>query len=97
MRRQGFTFVEVTAAVAIGAFVTLVAVGALKSTSDGTRTVRQHSEMAAEMRFVMQLMRQDLANGWKLHPAVILRISRPGAPISASSAKDKKAPSLSIH
>ena len=62
MRRQGFTFVEVTAAVAIGAFVTLVAVGALKSTSDGTRTLRRHSEMAAEMRFVTQLVRQDLEN-----------------------------------
>ncbi|MFC1760891.1 type II secretion system protein GspJ [Planctomycetota bacterium] len=62
MKRHGFTFVEVTAAVAIGAFVTLVAVGALKSVSDGTQTVRMHSEMAAEMRFVAGLMQRDLEN-----------------------------------
>lgn len=65
MRRRGFTFVEVTAAVAIGAFVTVVAVGALKSVSDGARTVRLHSEMAAEMRFVTNLLRADLENLYK--------------------------------
>jgi type II secretion system protein J len=62
MRRRGFTFVEVTAAVAIGSFVTLVAVGALKSVSDGSRMVREHSEMAAEMRFVTDRVRADLEN-----------------------------------
>lgn len=61
-RRRGFTFVEVTAAIVIGAFVILVAVGALKAVSDGNRTVREHSEMAAEMRFVTDLLRADLEN-----------------------------------
>lgn len=62
MKRQGFTFVEVTAAIAIGSFVTLVAVGALKSVSDSSRMVRERSEMAAEMRFVTDQVRADLEN-----------------------------------
>ena len=62
MRRSGFTFVEVSVAVAIGAFVTVVAVGALKSVSDSTQRVRDHSQMAAEMRYMTDQLRRDLEN-----------------------------------
>lgn len=61
-QQRAFTFVEVTAALAIGAFVTLVAMGAMKSISVGAHTVRTHSEMAAEMRFVADLLQADLDN-----------------------------------
>jgi type II secretion system protein J len=74
MRRRGFTFVEVTAAIVIGSFVTLVAVGALKSISDGNRTVRAHSEMAAEMRFVTDRVRSDLENLYREKQANLMKL-----------------------
>ncbi len=74
MRRRGFTFVEVTAAIAIGSFVILVAVGALKSVSDGSRTVREHSEMAAEMRFVTDRVRADLENLYRAKQRKLMKL-----------------------
>jgi len=53
---------EVLAATSIGAFVALVAVGALRSTSSGASTVQDRSDRAADLRFAARRVAMDLAN-----------------------------------
>jgi general secretion pathway protein J len=59
---SGFTLTEVLVASTISAFVTLVAVGALKALSDSARRVNDFSETASELRFAARMMARDLAN-----------------------------------
>lgn len=53
---------EVLAATSIGAFVALVAVGALRSTSSGASTVQARSDKAADLRFAARRVAMDLGN-----------------------------------
>ncbi|MBN1361277.1 MAG: prepilin-type N-terminal cleavage/methylation domain-containing protein [Sedimentisphaerales bacterium] len=61
-KTAGFTLAEVLVASTISAFVTLVAVGALKAVSDSAQVVDRTSETSAELRFAARLMARDLAN-----------------------------------
>lgn len=65
MRRRsykGFTLAEVLVASTISAFVTLVAVGALKTVSDSAQLVTRSGEATAEVGFAARLLARDLAN-----------------------------------
>jgi type II secretion system protein J len=58
----GFTLAEVLAATCIGAFVALVAIGALRSTSTGASVVQDRTDRAAELRATARRIAMDLAN-----------------------------------
>jgi len=53
---------EVLAATSIGAFVALVAIGALRSTSSGASVVQDRSDKAADLRFAARRVAMDLEN-----------------------------------
>jgi len=59
---RGFTLAEVLIASTISAFVTLVAVGALKTITDGAQAVSKAAETTTELRFAARMMANDLAN-----------------------------------
>ncbi len=59
---KGFTLAEILVASTISVFVAVVAVGALKTVSDGTQLVTRHSETATEVRFAARMIARDLAN-----------------------------------
>jgi len=59
---RGFTLAEVLIASTISAFVTLVAVGALKTITDGAQAVDRAAETTGELRFAARMMANDLAN-----------------------------------
>jgi len=61
-RNMGFTLAEVLVASTISAFITLVAVGALKAVSDGAQVVDRTSETSAELRFAARMLARDLTN-----------------------------------
>jgi general secretion pathway protein J len=61
-RNTGFTLAEVLVASTISAFITLVAVGALKAVSDSAQVVDRTSETSAELRFAARMLARDLAN-----------------------------------
>lgn len=61
-RKMGFTLAEVLVASTISAFITLVAVGALKAVSDSAQVVDRTSETGAELRFAARMLARDLAN-----------------------------------
>lgn len=58
----GFTLVEMTAASVITAFLALVAVGGLMSISAARSRLQQATETMDELRYVVDLLRGDLAN-----------------------------------
>jgi len=58
----GFTLVEVMVASVIGAFIALVAVGALRAVSGGAERIDTSIETAAEVRFAANLVSRDLRN-----------------------------------
>ena len=60
--RTGFTLVEILLASTIGAFVALVAVGALKAVSVGTEMLNSNIDTAAEVRFAAKTIATDLVN-----------------------------------
>jgi type II secretion system protein J len=60
--RTGFTLVEILLASTIGAFVALVAVGALKAVSVGTEMLDSNIDTAAEVRFAAKTIATDLVN-----------------------------------
>jgi type II secretion system protein J len=62
VHNQGFTLAEVLIASTISAFVTLVAVGALKTITDGAQAVGRTAETMTELRFAARMMANDLAN-----------------------------------
>jgi len=53
---------EVLAAISIGAFVALVAIGALRSASSGAAVVQDRSDRAADLRFAARRVAMDLEN-----------------------------------
>ena len=61
-RRTGFTLVEVMVASTIGAFVILVAVGALKAITTSNEMVENNINAAAEVRFASNMLARDLVN-----------------------------------
>jgi general secretion pathway protein J len=61
-KKTGFTLVEVMAAVTIGAFIMMVAVGTLKAITSSAELVETNISAAAEVRFAMNLIKRDLVN-----------------------------------
>lgn len=61
-QRNGFTLVEVLVATSIGAFVALVAIASLRSTSQANALVQDGSDRAIELRFAARRLAMDLAN-----------------------------------
>ena len=59
---HGFTLAEVLVASTISMFIALVAVGALKTVTDGAQRVNQAGETTAEVGFAARLLARDLAN-----------------------------------
>ncbi len=65
MKRNGFTLVEVLIASMIGAFIMLVAVGALKAISASAQIVDSNIDVASELRFVAARIATDLNNFYR--------------------------------
>lgn len=61
-RKSGFTLVEVMLASVIGAFIALVAVGALRVISASAEMVEGNIDTAAEVRFASKRIATDLMN-----------------------------------
>lgn len=60
--RSGFTLVEVLVASVIGAFIAVVAVGALRAVSAGSERLDDNIDTAAEVRFAASIIARDLNN-----------------------------------
>jgi general secretion pathway protein J len=65
MKRNGFTLVEILIASMIGAFIMLVAVGALKAISVSAQIVDSNIDVASELRFVAARISTDLNNFYR--------------------------------
>lgn len=61
-RCSGFTLVELVAASVITAFLAMVAVGGLVSISSARGSLDEATEVMDELRYVVDLLRQDMAN-----------------------------------
>lgn len=61
----GFTLVEVMVASTIGAFVMLVAVGALKAITSSAEIMDGNINIAAEVRFASNILKKDLVNFYR--------------------------------
>lgn len=64
-KKTGFTLVEVLAAVTIGGFIMLVAVGTLKAITSSAKMVNINISAASEVRFAMNLIKRDLVNFYR--------------------------------
>jgi type II secretion system protein J len=61
-RRSGFTLVEILLASVIGAFIALVAVGALRAVSASAEMLDKNISTSSEARFAAQIIARDLMN-----------------------------------
>ncbi|OHB59144.1 MAG: hypothetical protein A2173_10800 [Planctomycetes bacterium RBG_13_44_8b] len=61
-KKTGFTLVEVLVASTIGAFIALVAVGALRAVTASAELVENNISVSAELRFALNTISQDLMN-----------------------------------
>ncbi|MBN2180953.1 MAG: prepilin-type N-terminal cleavage/methylation domain-containing protein [Sedimentisphaerales bacterium] len=61
-KREGFTLVEVMVASTIGAFISLVAVGTLKTVITSNEHLDNNINAASEARFAANLLQRDLTN-----------------------------------
>ena len=59
---NGFTLVEVLVASSIGAFITVVAMGALTALSGSSARVQDHCDRVSEMRYAASVIARDLRN-----------------------------------
>jgi type II secretion system protein J len=64
-KKTGFTLVEVMAAVTIGGFVMLVAVGALKAITSSAKMVDMNINASSEVRYAINLIERDLVNFYR--------------------------------
>jgi type II secretion system protein J len=63
--KTGFTLVEVMAAVTIGGFIMLVAVGTLKAITSSAKMIDTNINASSEVRFAMNLIKHDLVNFYR--------------------------------
>lgn len=61
-RRTGFTLVEILLASVIGAFIAMVAVGALRAVSGSAEMLDNNISTSSEARFAAQMIARDLMN-----------------------------------
>ena len=64
-KKTGFTLVEVMAAVTIGGFIMLVAVGTLKAITSSAKMIDTNINASSEVRFAMNLIKRDLVNFYR--------------------------------
>jgi type II secretion system protein J len=64
-RKKAFTLVEVLVASTIGAFIALVAMGALKAISLSSEMTHNSIDSASEVRFAMNMIARDLMNFYR--------------------------------
>jgi len=64
-KKTGFTLVEVLAAVTIGGFIMLVAVGTLKAITSSAKMIDININASSEVRFAMNLIKRDLVNFYR--------------------------------
>lgn len=62
LKKTGFTLVEVMVATTIGTFIALISIGALRAVTAGAQMVEANIETAAEVRFAVKMLRNDLIN-----------------------------------
>ena len=65
LRKTGFTLIEVMVATTIGTFIALISIGALRAVTAGAQMVEANIETAAEVRFAVKTIRNDLINMYK--------------------------------
>jgi len=64
-RKTGFTLIEVMVASTIGAFIMLVAVGALKAITSSAEIMDGNINISAEVRFASNILKRDLVNFYR--------------------------------
>jgi len=64
-KKTGFTLVEMMVATTIGTFIAMVSIGALRAVTAGAQMVEANIETAAEVRFAVKTLRNDLINMYK--------------------------------
>jgi len=62
---RGFTIVEVVVATSLASFITLVAVGALKTISSNAARVQDHCDTVSELHHAAALLKEDLGNVYR--------------------------------
>jgi type II secretion system protein J len=64
-KKTGFTLVEILVASTIGAFISLVAIGTLKTVIRGNEMAERNMNAAAEVRFAANMIMRDLVNFYR--------------------------------